>query len=99
MDRTGLRRVASIAALAATFAFLLAAPASAQGWGRCHFSSQGEPTDPDAAFQVLDENDVDLDAYGLGATPPETESEALTWFEALVNLLRTLGLLPGEGSD
>lgn len=92
MDRIGLRKLARVGAVAALLAMLLVNGASAQGRIRppCH----GEPSDPDGAYLPLQEAHVDLSDYGLNAMPPQGEAEATSWFEALLNLLRTAGLLP-----
>jgi hypothetical protein len=82
----------------AGLALLLAAPISAQTCDKRTPTMDGEPTDPDDVLQLVDEADVDLGAYGLSASVPTGEDEALSWFEALLQLLRNLGIIPG-GSD
>jgi hypothetical protein len=95
MARKGLGRLAALLLLVAAFTWLPAAPASAQ-FGRILVFSQndGEPTDPDRALRIAEEADVDLEAYGIDRTVPVEEAQAVSWFDALINLLRALGLLP-----
>lgn len=99
MDRTGLRRLATIAALAALFATSPVVPASAQIWGRNGgpVTVDGEPTDPDSAFPVVPSN-VDVTQYGLSSTAPQDQAQVPSWIQAIVDLLRTLGLLPGSAN-
>lgn len=97
MDRNGLGRFALIAACTALIAMFWVAPASAQIFGRIHPPCDyGEPTDPDGAYLLAQSVDVDPTEYGLNATVPQQEAEAQSWFEALLNLLRNLGLWATE---
>ena len=97
MARIGLGRFALTAALAALLAMLLVAPASAQIWGRIHPPCDvGEPTDPDGAYLLAPGVDVDPTEYGLSAEPPQDQAQAESWFQALVDFLRKVGLLPAE---
>ena len=96
MARTGVRKFAFVVTLTVMMFAFLSAPASAQIYGRFNCTN-GEPTDPDKALLLLEESDADLDTYGLTRTPPAEESEADSWLEALIRILRTLGLLPNEG--
>jgi len=82
----------------AALALLLAAPISAQTCDKRAPSADGEPTDPDDVLLLVEENDVDLGAYGLNTSVPTDDAAALSWFEALLDLLRNLGILPG-GTD
>jgi hypothetical protein len=50
----------------------------------------GEPTDPEEALSVLSAADVDTQ---FDTTIPENAEEADSWFAALLDLLRQLGLL------
>ena len=97
MDRNGLGRFALIAACTALIAMFWVAPASAQIFGRIHPPCEyGEPTDPDGAYLLAQSVDVDPTEYGLNATVPQEEAEAQSWFEGLLALLRSLGVLPAE---
>jgi hypothetical protein len=94
MHRTGHRKLAKLVALTTIVAMLLVAPASAQIWGRVWLQcANGEPTDPDGACLLLQSAEVDLEDYGMSPTVPQDEAEAQSWLEALVNLLREVGLL------
>lgn len=86
-------------AVIAGLSLFLTPPASAQVYGRGCPVATGEPTDPDAALQLAGEADVDLSDYGLATQAPQNETEALTWFEQLLQLLRELGLIPDAGND
>lgn len=99
MRETGIRKVLSIATLVVALAMLVVAPALAQ-FGRFGTSCSGEPTDPDGTYLLLLEGtEIDLADYGLD-TEPQTEAEAESWFEAFLDLLRSLGLWAGEeGSE
>ena len=97
MDRNGLGRLALLATCTALFAMLWVAPASAQIYGRIHPPcAYGEPTDPDGAYLLAQSVDVDPTEYGLSATVPQEEAQAQSWFEALLDLLRRVGLWPTE---
>jgi hypothetical protein len=101
MVRTGLRKLTKIATLCAVFGMLLAAPAAAQIFGRTGgpANADGEPTDPDSAFPVYPGADVSATDYGLTGTSPQvqTQSEAQSWFDALLQFLRSL--LPAKGAN
>lgn len=99
MKITTLRKMAAVTAVAAALSLFLTPPASAQTYGRGCPVTSGEPTDPDAALQLADSVNLDLDHYGLATQVPQGESEALTWFEQLLQLLRNLGLIPDAGND
>ncbi len=99
MKITTLRNAAVASAMCAALSLFLTPPASAQTYGRGSPVTSGEPTDPDAALQVADEANLDLEHYGLATQVPQSESEALTWFEQLLQLLRNLGLIPDAGND
>jgi hypothetical protein len=94
-----LRKTAAVTAIVAGLSMLGAPPAAAQTYGRGSPVSVGEPTDPDAALQLVEDSAVDLEDYGLATQAPENESEALTWFEQLLQLLRNLGLIADAGND
>ena len=95
MRKTGLGRFLLSATLAVAFATIMAGPAPAQIYGRFGPSCSGEPTDPDGTLLILEETETDLTVYGLAAEP-RTEAEPESWFEILLDLLRSLGLLNGE---
>lgn len=101
MVRTGLRRFKRTAALCAVFGMLLVVPASAQIYGRNGgpVSVDGEPTDPDSAYPVFPSADVDVSSYGLSSTAPQDQAQAQSWFDALLDILRNLGLLPAGGAN
>ena len=50
----------------------------------------GEPTDPQRIISYLQEIGIDLDALGIDLSSP---------LEALLDVLRILGLIPPEESD
>lgn len=58
--------------------------------------SDGEPTDPEGALALLRENGIDPGGYDVNPTSPQAEEEVSSWFEALLNLLRNLGLITPE---
>jgi len=98
MDRTGLRRLAILAALCTAFAVSPVVPASAQIFGRNGgpVSTDGEPTDPEGAFPVSPTNSVDVSSqYGLSTTPPGDQTQVPSWIQAIVDLLQQLGLFAG----
>jgi hypothetical protein len=67
---------------------LLVAPAAAEDG----LMNEGEPTDPEGALVVLGALDIDLDDHGIAPQPDAGEKEYDSWYEALLNLLRSLGL-------
>lgn len=95
MARSGFRRVVLLAAIVLATTTILSAPASAQ-LGRVLCS--GEPTDPDKAV-IIPLEAIDLEQYGIANAPPEDEAAATSWWQALLNVLSSLGwnLLPNEG--
>lgn len=99
MNITTLRTTAAVTVLLAALSLFLTPPASAQTYGRGCPVTSGEPTDPDVALQLADEANLDLEHYGIATQAPQGESEALTWFEQLLQLLRDLGLIPDAGND
>jgi len=101
MKLTTLRKMLAAAALAAAFVMFLTPPCSAQVYGRGGGGAVtvGEPTDPDGVLPSVEQAGVDLADYGLETQAPTNETEAQTWFERVVELLRSLGLLPSTGND
>jgi hypothetical protein len=57
----------------------------------------GEPTNPEEIVGILASHGVDLDDYDLPDAPPADE-EAVSWFLALLDLLRDLLPQGGGGS-
>ena len=70
-----------------------APPAEAQLYRILGISEEGEPTDPDETVRQLDEFGIDLEGNGISKTVPTTEAEQTTWWEAILDLLREMGLL------
>ena len=99
MKLTTLRKLATMTALAAAFVMFLTPPCSAQSYGRGGAVTVGEPTDPDGVLPTIEESGLNLADYGLATQAPEDATEAQTWFDRLVELLRSLGLLPSAGND
>lgn len=58
--------------------------------------ANGEPTDPEGAFRLLES--VKVEDYGIQTVAPEGEKEWLDWFQSLINLLYQLGIIGGDGS-
>jgi hypothetical protein len=88
--RTHLTLLFSILALVLT----VVAPASAEEAQ----AYRGEPTDPEKMLSVVSENADDLEDSGVSVTAP-TDSDAYdAWYQAIVDALVALGLLPPEDS-
>jgi hypothetical protein len=82
-----------------TLALLLAPPvADAQLWRLRDRAEEGEPTDPNEALAVLSAADVDLDDYGLSLDAPAEESALDAWWDALIAVMTTLGLVEGDSN-
>ncbi|GJM43901.1 MAG: hypothetical protein DHS20C21_07430 [Gemmatimonadota bacterium] len=74
-----------------------APPASAQFWRSHELTTlDGEPTDPDGALAVLNEAALDLEGYGLAPAEPTSQAESDSWWDAILNLLFSLGLISGD---
>jgi hypothetical protein len=58
----------------------------------------GEPTDPERILEGADIEYSVLEEAGLADVPTE-ESEYAAWLEAIMDLLRSLGLLSGESDS
>lgn len=58
---------------------------------------EGEPTDPEKMV-VLEVRSDDLAGHGISLSPPADEADHDSWYRALLELLRALGLLPAEDS-
>lgn len=54
---------------------------------------EGEPTDPEKML-LLGYHSDDLAEIGVSLTPPADDADNDSWYEALLNLLRALGLIP-----
>jgi hypothetical protein len=97
-----LGKVVAVVAAAAILAGLPAATAQAQGRRHCNATNvvDGEPTDPDGVLPVFVEDQVELGKdYGLSERDVQDESSTLqapAWFEAVLDVLRALGLIPAE---
>lgn len=96
MNWTGLKRIAwTVAILMAVTTFVAPPSADAQGFRIRGRGEEGEPTDPDGALATLlaTTGDLDLGDYGLEASAPvDDESLFIEWWNAVVNLLVSLGL-------
>lgn len=71
--------------------FAAVAPAAAEdnpAW-------EGEPTDPEGALSLAEHYEIDLSDHGLSGTVPRDDVDS--WFVALLDLLRALGILAPEG--
>ena len=97
MKRNGTMRVAWPLLLLALTMMLAAPPAEAQLWRTLGLTeTDGEPTDPDGVLRVLNEvgiTDDDLETSGISSEPPAAEAEESAWWDAILDLLRELGLL------
>ena len=99
MIRTGLARIVWTLALLTLTVMLLAPPVNAQGGGRRggggprHEKTDGEPTDPDEAFRLLAEAEVDLEEWGISVDEPKPKAEADAWWQLILDVLVTLGLM------
>ncbi len=100
MNRTGLTRLTVILFLLIFGLVSVGVPtATAQHRARdgaLDTTDSGEPTDPEEALSLLGRAEVDTD---FDLTQPEDEEETATWFEALLNLLRELGLIAGASEE
>jgi len=56
----------------------------------------GEPTDPEGAFLLLES--VNVEDYGIRRDAPKDEKDWLDWFQSLIDLLYRLDIIGGEGS-
>ena len=50
----------------------------------------GEPTDPECTLQVFEDHEIDVRDHGLSITAPADEADSDSWFESLLQLLRSL---------
>ena len=77
-------------------------PASAQPVRPPTYSVTGEPTNPEGAIALLNEAEEDPEEYGVSGTAPQSEEDVDSWFDALMDLLRMLGIIStdeeGSGS-
>ena len=97
MIQTGIKKLGWALTLLFTLALLVAPPsADAQLWRIRDRAEEGEPTDPNEALQVLSQADIDPGDYGLAADAPEDEGALDAWWEAMIALLTTLGLVEGD---
>lgn len=98
MDSKRLGTLAAMIAFAVVLAWLPAAPAHAQHGRQTPTNVvDGEPTDPDGIIPTFSEEQLKVgETYGLTAPEPDDADAQLTWFEALLELLRSLGLIPAE---
>lgn len=58
----------------------------------------GEPTNPEDIIGILVTQGIELDDYDLPDAAPADETEAVSWFLALLDLLRDLLPQGGSGS-
>lgn len=91
----GVRRFRTLLLALMLCATVAAASAVAE---EAHFY-EGEPTDPEGALAKLTECDIDLGDHGLDRTAPTDETAYDSWLQAVMDLLRSLGLLPPEASS
>ena len=75
--------------LALLMALLIALPVAAE---EAHIF-EGEPTDPEKTLVLKHAEGVDLEEHGLAAPADDADD---SWFDALVKVLQSLGLLPQE---
>lgn len=58
---------------------------------------EGEPTDPEGSLVLFEMSDEELANHGLSTPPAEDDAGFASWYQALLEVLRSLGLLPEEG--
>lgn len=93
-NHSGLRMRLSLLASVLALVLMFVAPVMAE---EAQFY-QGEPTDPEKVLVTVTENSDDLERQGVDLTPPEDTTEFDAWYDAMLDLLRALGLLPSEDS-
>lgn len=59
---------------------------------------QGEPTDPEKMLVTVTQNADDLQLAGADLAAPEDQDAFDAWYQAMIDLLEALGLLPPEDS-
>ena len=101
MDRTGLMKTTLLILLLVAAMTLFGAPATQAQNRTCDDvvvnTSNGEPTDPEEAVALLEGASFDTD---FDTQVPTDEAEAESWFAALIDLLRQLGLIDaGDGES
>ena len=69
--------------------FFVGSPASADD-AYAQVAEDGEPTNPEDIIGILAVHGVYLDEYDLTDTEPADEADALSWFMALLDLLRSV---------
>ena len=89
MHRTDARSAVTKTMLALLMALLIALPVAAEEAQ----IFEGEPTDPEKTLVLMHAEGVDLEEHGL-AEPTDDADDS--WFDALVKVLQSLGLLPQE---
>jgi hypothetical protein len=92
MFRIERGRTLSVLLLALVVCALAAVPVAAD---EIHY--EGEPTDPEKML-YFDVRSDELATSGVSLTPPADAAEYDSWLEALLNLLRALGLIPAGDS-
>jgi hypothetical protein len=89
MDRTGLMKPRRLFFLF-VIVFALSVPLGAYG-AEQEFTAEGDPTDPELTLSIALEYEVDVESHGIDLT-----AEVDSWLQRLVELLRSLGLIPEE---
>jgi hypothetical protein len=92
MHRTGLKITVFFLLFMFVFSLVSAPIARAEEPLRPEdlIADSGEPTDPERARLVCLDAGIDLDEHGITLSAADP-----SWFETLLNFLRSLGLLPG----
>jgi hypothetical protein len=88
------RAPARLALLLCAGVLALAAPVAATDAVR----DSGEPTDPEKMLVLIELSDIDLDDHGISSSAPSSTSAVDSWLEAVLDLLRSLGVLAAEDS-
>jgi len=93
-NRMGLRMHLTLLFSVLALVLAVVAPVSAEEAQ----AYRGEPTDPEKALAVATANADDVEDAGVSLTAPTDSNLYDAWYQALVDALVALGLLPPEDS-
>lgn len=93
-NRMGLRTHLTLLFSILALALAVVAPATAEEAQ----AYRGEPTDPEKMLATATENADDLEQEGVSLTAPTDAAAYDAWYQALIDALIALGLLPPEDS-
>jgi len=93
-NRMGLRTHLTLLFSVLVLVLTVVAPASAEEAQ----AYRGEPTDPEKMLSVVTANADDLEDSGVNLSAPTDANAYDAWYQALIDALVALGLLPPEDS-